>query len=601
MKRQIGRIAGPVTLVILIVTAGVFIARLEPRSALNPTASQPLAAETGVVAASVASIETAPLAVEEETIEQEATLTPTSTPASARRMRFERFEMPNLAPVTWSEPPPCENRPLTMPEWQNRIRQDIESAEAKLLFERARRISPFVHDYGDAEQLIAVLLEDASGDETKALAQDLFALWLNALSGRINRATEIEVAELVDVGTVGDLIRLAEDLDALPTLSSVRDVIGSVLAGDAITNSVCANLLTFQRSGELQSILFNGSDIEQINLSPQDLIGEEARWELGTFHISPDYQKIAFDSGSYEGGGPVFIYDISSGSLTNLNLEVDLTLGVDSAKQDQKEWWQVIEWHPDSQHLLITDQVGAHAVWIDLNDKTFERFYLETEEQNVTLTAGSIGLLPTGQGFVYISSHRRDLRDSNQPLQYQWNEFDFATERSEVMDISVNPNERLFYPRISPSGDKMAFIVQIDDSSSDNNYALRVYDFESQEQTELASGEIGKVEPVWSPSGEQIAFPWSAPGLPDFHPRIPEADDWLGNLWVASLDTGEVRQVTFVDGAARRPVWSLDGEQLIFFTHDAQFGATALAEWEPWQITESIPAALPFGSAVYIP
>jgi Tol biopolymer transport system component len=102
-------------------------------------------------------------------------------------------------------------------------------------------------------------------------------------------------------------------------------------------------------------------------------------------------------------------------------------------------------------------------------------------------------------------------------------------------------------------------------------YALELFNLSNFTVTTLIEGNLGPTEPVWSPDGRKVAFVRKSLDEPDVTGPGP-AQPWQGNIWVALLDSGEIRQVTFIVGAARRPVWSPDSQRLAFITGDGELG-----------------------------
>ncbi len=110
---------------------------------------------------------------------------------------------------------------------------------------------------------------------------------------------------------------------------------------------------------------------------------------------------------------------------------------------------------------------------------------------------------------------------------------------------------------ISPDGGKVAYTITgyyfgfplIPRFGEDNN--IRVVFLASGEIRQVTSGSSPKTNPVFSPSGEQIAF---------------EAE---GDIWIATVATGEVKRVTGHLAADRSPTWSPDGRHLAFVSNRA--------------------------------
>ena len=68
----------------------------------------------------------------------------------------------------------------------------------------------------------------------------------------------------------------------------------------------------------------------------------------------------------------------------------------------------------------------------------------------------------------------------------------------------------------------------------------------------------------WSPDGETIAF--SSPPGHDWPPLDAPTEAWptVHAIYVLHLATGEIRQVTTLEGLSDRPRWSSDGRWLVF-------------------------------------
>ncbi len=108
-------------------------------------------------------------------------------------------------------------------------------------------------------------------------------------------------------------------------------------------------------------------------------------------------------------------------------------------------------------------------------------------------------------------------------------------------------------PRISPDGDRVAFLRR--QPTDDEEYESTVYvvDIAGGDPRRLTLAEGSDAEPRWSPSGERIAFT-STRG----------ADDDRQQLWVLPVDGGEARRVTDVVGGVSEVAWSPDGERIAF-------------------------------------
>ncbi len=532
--------------------------------------------------------------------QQESPL-PTATPTPIPTLAV--WATPELPPIAWSAPPACENHPQSVAEWQEKVR----SESMTLSFQRLQRLSPALQKLGSASELADRFLQDPGTDEAQGLTQDLLGLWLNVINGQINRATEIGVEGLPDAKTVGMLIDRAEQDGLEPEMQkTVRLAIDDVLTGKAIVNPVCANRLIMQLNGEdLQSQLWSKRGVANSTIEVKKQITADG-WVPGLFQISPDYQKLAIESYSNEGGGPIYLLDLKSRSLINLNSALDAGMANSSNVLPfrQRDLWQIIGWHPDSHHLLLGIQGQTSVIWVDTNALTFEQIDLYSESLIVDADDSYIALLPSGDGFVYAGIANDGFSEAglvNPKIQLV--RVDFASKSSQVLFQSEQQNASIHYPRISPTGASIAFLVEQGVSAATMSYSLQLLDIATGAVTVLVKSDyLGRSEPVWSPSGNQIAFTWSTEKLHGYYPLFPELEGWIGNLWVISVQDRQLQQVTFLEGAAKRPAWSLDGATLMFFTHNGQYGATKLnGDRTIWSITESSDAPIYYGSLVELP
>ena len=163
---------------------------------------------------------------------------------------------------------------------------------------------------------------------------------------------------------------------------------------------------------------------------------------MAVLHPAPDYATIAIDSTVGECGGPLFLLDVASGAVTNLNQAVGLTLSASAGPSaaDEEENWQVIGWHPDASHLLVTAEGQSAVYWVDIAAKSFER---------IELCAGGaciaghrvVDIMPDGSGFIYIGD------DGDRLLGYSFASGAVTT----LLDLAAE-GTRLDFPRISPAG-----------------------------------------------------------------------------------------------------------------------------------------------------
>ena len=108
-------------------------------------------------------------------------------------------------------------------------------------------------------------------------------------------------------------------------------------------------------------------------------------------------------------------------------------------------------------------------------------------------------------------------------------------------------------PRVSPDGDRIAFVRKVPKNDEDYEETIYVANTGGDEPRRFTIEEGVDGEPRWSPSGDRLAFV-STRGEDDDRPQ----------LWVVPTDGGEGRQVTNVNGGVANIAWSPDGSRIAF-------------------------------------
>jgi Tol biopolymer transport system component len=110
------------------------------------------------------------------------------------------------------------------------------------------------------------------------------------------------------------------------------------------------------------------------------------------------------------------------------------------------------------------------------------------------------------------------------------------------------------YPHVSGDGTKVAYIstqvVGVRQGTISAFQQLWIVDLSRSQPRSLWLEGQEKTDPVWSPSGEQIAFASNQSGQFE--------------IWIVRSDGSGPRQITSGPGAKTRPSWSPDGRRLLF-------------------------------------
>ncbi len=489
------------------------------------------------------------------------------------------------------------NQPQDRAAWrQYAASRDSDPIAARRLdayLRQARPMSAALRALG-VDELATLLDTSDTADGAEVIRRELAVLWLNVMSGRLNRATEVDFPALPEVHTVGDLI--AELERALAESRSPDALLGAsrrLQAGQGILRSVCARLLYLQTGNKLQDVIWAADSLDKHPVLWQP-DSADFRWDMGRLVPSPDYRWVAIETGDYERAGPVYLLNLEARELAKLNPTSALGNGM-TLPYDGLGTWEVIGWHPDSQHLLIGPSDTGVVYWVDLQSNAF---------QTIPLTGmggrDMIDLAPDGNGFIHAAGHGQLNNDDKQQVNFYDLRDGYMTTLFTLPDSEGN----VYFPRFSPTGDSIAYVVEKRFPSTDyatKRFDLKLFDLNAKAHTLLFEGKLGWWEPVWSLDGEMMAF-YNQEPVEDYI-SIPSVGRlWRGNIWMVSTLSGEAQQVTFVPGSAYQPVWSLDGRFLAFLTHDAQIGLTALEQpGVIWKIGAGSPDWPLFISMFFLP
>ena len=461
-----------------------------------------------------------------------------------------------LPPIAWNPVPACENRPQSLAAWRqyvaSRNSDPLAGRQLATYLRQVRPMSAALRDVG-LEVLPSLLDAADTAPQTEVIRRELTVLWLNVMSGRLNQATEMSFPALPGVRTVGDLIaELEKALVEGRSPGTLMSTSKQLVAGQGVSRSVCARFV-FQVGTTLRESTWTSSGMAERSISNSKV----PSWVSS---VSPNHSKIAIITSVYgdSGGGPVLIYDLQTEKLTNINENLGIPFY-------EPVGMSVAGWHPDNQHLLLFDGDNYNIYWVDLGKNTYQRIGLL---QGGDSTISDVNLSPDGRKFVYIGNNFTD------DVQ-QFNLYDLRSGQITTLFTLPFNQGGLYSLRFSPTGDMIAYVVQKSHPLASVTYAIQLFDLRARTNTTLVGDNLGWTMPVWSPNGQMIAFTKKEPGEPNLVVPGVVSQPEPGNIWVVSVPSGKLQQVTFIQGAARVPSWSADGRFIAFVTHDNQLGLTS--------------------------
>jgi dipeptidyl aminopeptidase/acylaminoacyl peptidase len=116
-------------------------------------------------------------------------------------------------------------------------------------------------------------------------------------------------------------------------------------------------------------------------------------------------------------------------------------------------------------------------------------------------------------------------------------------------------------PRLSPDGQRVAFVVTIiDERAHAYRSAIWMMPVDGGAATRFVGGMYNAQSPAWSPDGRWLAFVSNREG----EKQDKQHGKGKTQLWLLPTDGGEARQLTFMPHGANNPTWSPDGSHLLF-------------------------------------
>jgi TolB protein len=149
--------------------------------------------------------------------------------------------------------------------------------------------------------------------------------------------------------------------------------------------------------------------------------------------------------------------------------------------------------------------------------------------------------------------------------------FDMASDGSEIRRVSPG-GLPASYPAWSSAGDRIAFTVDRDHHSE-----IWVMGADGSNPVQLTDNpEGGNQHPRWSPDDRWIAFnSWR------------NEDEASSDIWLIAVDGSEERRLTSGAEMEEYPVWSLDGERILFTIGNAALFTMAADGTDRRRVTEN--------------
>lgn len=214
-----------------------------------------------------------------------------------------------------------------------------------------------------------------------------------------------------------------------------------------------------------------------------------------------------------------------------------------------------LDWSPDGRWFLLrdVDQLEANQLLLVAADGS--------ARQSLTLPFGTYGatFTPDGTALVYTAS--RGLGFGSEIGRY-----DLAT--GALTQQRTFPQQTVAYPRWSPDGQQMAYILMPDSNIPFTVGDLWLADATGKPVTRLDEVDAGHgYPPVWSPDGQTIAYVKRE--NPNSQQANHDAAALHSNLYHISPTTQRITQLThFAESLVYDIAWAPDG-RLAFTANDA--------------------------------
>lgn len=295
---------------------------------------------------------------------------------------------------------------------------------------------------------------------------------------------------------------------------------------------------------------------------------DAALCDIFGLHDSPNGYWIAVDVGC-AAGSHTLLFEVATGQM---------------CPAEPEPWREsfFLNWAPDGDSFLLrVDPIGDDVILL-VNARN-GRF----EQMDVPSFTYDVAFSPDGKRVLYAIS--RGLGFGSEVWMMDRN----GRNREQIIN---DPAHVIAYPRWSPTGEAIAYILMPDSNIPFTVGELVLTDGNGRNERVIAPADAGHgYPPVWSPDGRQVAFVVrenAGESAADIAASYLES-----NIYLADAASGGVRAVTrFAGSLTEAPVWSPDGAWLAFSTDAGGVPDIWLAEVatsEVQQVTRNANACCP--------